>query len=107
MQNLAKVVAQPKINHLRLIDSSSINLSPHDFWEVNAWSEYVTKFIDHNGDAVVYWHWKSDNPAVRRIQRNFFLHILSLKIPKDDKVFAGAWILSTILSEVPNHISSD
>lgn len=81
-------------------------LCPPEFKRDNPWSGYANR-VFFEGANVANWKWKSDDEAVRRHQENCFhsLHDTFNLSHKDKEAVAG-WMLSEMLTEVPEYIPS-
>jgi hypothetical protein len=77
---------------------------PAEFKEENPWSSYAMKLFFFGGN-IGNWKWKSDNPAERRQQKNRFDFLLgTFGLRHEDKEAVAGWMLSEMLTEVPEHI---
>lgn len=79
-------------------------LCPEEFKNNNPWSDYAMKLFYHGGN-IANWKWKSDDTATRRHQRGCFSGLLgTFALPHQDKTAVAGWMLSEMLSEVPEHV---
>lgn len=77
---------------------------PDEFRSDNPWSDYAMK-IFFEGGSTANWKWKSDDKAERNRQIGCFQSVLgTFSLPHEDKEAVAGWMLSEILTEVPEHI---
>jgi len=85
-------------------ESELSRLCPKEFNRNNPWSNYAKKFLYHGGGAN-NWKWKSGDTATRVHQYECFKGLLtSFSLPHQVKLAVAGWMLSEMLSEVPEHI---
>ena len=79
-------------------------LCPKEFRRRNRWSEYASKLF-FCGANISNWKWKSENDEEKRKQLNCFSGLLSsFSISHQGKEAVAGWMLSEMLSEVPEHL---
>ncbi len=79
-------------------------LCPDEFKNNNPWSSYAMKLF-YSGGNVANWNWKSDNDTVRKHQLGCFIGLLgTFGLSHQDKESVAGWMLSEMLTEVPEHI---
>ena len=82
-----------------------VKLCPREFYEPsNPWSTLGMK-IFHKGAVISNWKWKSDDLEVKEDQAACLHGLLgTYNIGHHDKRAVAGWMLSEMLSEVPEHI---
>lgn len=80
---------------------------PDEFKDDNPWSSYAMKLF-FSGGKIANWKWKSDDPSERRRQMGCFHSLLgTFGLPHEDKEAVAGWMLSEMLTEVPEYIAPD
>jgi hypothetical protein len=76
---------------------------PSEFTKRNPWSDYANHLF-FNGGNTSGWKWKSANKEERDWQLGCFSSILrTLTLSHQEKIAVGGWMLSEMLTEVPNY----
>jgi hypothetical protein len=82
-------------------------LCPEEFKKKNSWSDYAMTLF-YRGGNIANWKWKSDDDTLRKHQRGCFSGLLgTFGLRHQDKQSVAGWMLSEMLSEVPEHIPSE
>ena len=78
---------------------------PNSFKENNPWSDYAMKLF-FNGGNLKNWKYKDLNKKAQTKQFSCFKGLLStFGIPHEDKEAVAGWMLSEMLTEVPEYLS--
>jgi hypothetical protein len=81
-------------------------ICPDDFQKNNPWSEYASKLFFMGGN-IKYWKWKSEDAMVKGRQLACFRGLLgTFGLPHEHKQAVAGWMLSEMLQEVPEYIST-
>jgi len=79
---------------------------PDEFKKNNAWSNYASKLF-FRGAKIGNWKWKSEDESVRNKQYQCFCGLLgTFGIGHNEKESVAGWMLSEMLTEVPEYIPS-
>ncbi|HOX29757.1 MAG TPA: hypothetical protein P5080_00020 [Candidatus Paceibacterota bacterium] len=77
---------------------------PAEFKNGNPWSS-LAMGIFYQGARISNWKWKSPDLAIRKHQLNCFYGLIgSMDIKHQDKKSVAGWMLSEMLTEVPERI---
>jgi hypothetical protein len=80
-------------------------LCPGEFKRDNPWSDYSRK-VFFLGANISNWKWKSANPNIRKHQHACWYGLLgTFGLSRENKEAVAGWMLSEMLSEVPQHIA--
>ena len=79
-------------------------LCPPEFKRGNPWSSYASR-VFFGGANITNWKWKSDDKAMRNGQMGCFYSLLgTFGLPHEDKEAVAGWMLSEMLTEVPEYV---
>lgn len=79
---------------------------PKEFQQDNPWSDYASKLFFLGGN-IKNWKWKSEDKQVKNRQFACFRGLLgTFGLPHENKEAVAGWMLSEMLTEVPEHITS-
>lgn len=78
-------------------------LCPAEFKKDNPWSKY-TMTIFYQGANIGNWDWKSDDEEARHKQLGCLKGILGSFVSTEDKEAVAGWMLSEMLSKVPEYL---
>ncbi len=79
------------------------SICPAEFKEDNPWSKFGTRlFLE--GANTRNWEWKSDDKLIRHKQFECLSGILGSFIEHEDKEAVAGWMLSEMLSKVPEYL---
>jgi hypothetical protein len=80
---------------------------PEEFQGDNPWSDYAMKLFYFGGN-IKNWKWKSEDKAVKNKQFACFHGLLgTFGLRNEDKEAVAGWMLSEMLTEVPEYISKE
>lgn len=82
-----------------------VEVCPVEFKQDNQWSNYAKKLFSRGGNTDK-WKWKSEDPAERRRQGLCFeASLIGPDLSSEDKAAVAGWMLSEMLTEVPEQVS--
>ena len=77
-----------------------------EIWAITRNSRFESSICTASNSA--NWKWKSAETATRRHQRGCFSGLLgTFGLPHQDKTAVAGWMLSEMLSEVPEHVPKE
>lgn len=81
-----------------------VEACPTEFRKHNPWSDYAMKLF-YRGGNISNWKWKSENESERKWQLLCFNAFLAtFGVSHQDKEAIAGWMLSEMLTEVPEHL---
>ena len=82
-------------------------LCPDEFKDDNQWSHYAMQLF-YRGGNIANWKWKTDDLQTRCRQRACFNGLLvTFGLSHEDKTSVAGWMLSEMLSEVPERVPKE
>lgn len=79
---------------------------PEEFKSDNPWSTYAMRIFFLGAD-ISNWKWRAEDEVERRKQRACFTALLgTFSLPHEDKEAVAGWMLSAMLTEVPEYLPS-
>lgn len=107
MSNERLFAGNPKIFGGLTNEDELARLCPKEFQDNNSWSDYAMKLFFRGGN-IANWKWKSEETATRRHQRGCFSGLLgTFGLSHGDKTAVAGWMLSEMLSEVPEYVQNE
>ena len=77
---------------------------PEEFKNDNPWSQYAMQLF-YRGGNIANWSWKIEDKSIRWRQLCCFKNLLgTFGLPHEDKKAVAGWMLSEMLSKVPEHV---
>ncbi len=82
-------------------------LCPDEFQRGNPWSDYAMTLF-YRGGKISNWSWKSYDDQIKGRQMACFKGLLgSFGVSHEGKTAVAGWMLSEMLTEVPEHIETE
>ena len=79
-------------------------ICPEEFKKDNPWSDYTSR-IFFGGANTSNWKWATDNQDIRKAQVACFKGLLGgFALDQEDKEAVAGWMLSKMLTEVPEYL---
>ena len=77
---------------------------PEEFKKNNPWSDYVSRVFYYGAD-IRNWKWVTDDQNIRLTQLGYLRGVLGgFALDHKDKEAVAGWMLSRILTEVPEYL---